>query len=91
MFRPRLVTFAFDGAPPEDTPLDIAAVRPDAVCVLDSWFTLVVHTGSHVAGWIKQVRAVPAWAGPKRGWLGPPPPPSTHTHTQHPRTASRKR
>jgi hypothetical protein len=55
MIRPRLISFTFDGSEPCALPLDIAAVPPDSVCVFDSWFTVIVHVGAHVAGWVKQV------------------------------------
>eukprot|EP00892_Ulva_mutabilis_P000729 jgi/Ulvmu1/10657/UM066_0038.1 len=54
MLRPRLLSFTFDGAEPVELPLDIAAVPVDAVVVFDSWFNVIVHTGSHVAAWVKQ-------------------------------------
>lgn len=56
MLRPRLLSFTFDGSEPAELPLDIAVVPVDAVIVFDSWFNVIVHTGSHVASWVKQVR-----------------------------------
>lgn len=56
MLRPRMWAFTFDGAEPQELPLDIAAVPADAVCFFDSWHTVVLHTGSHVASWLKQAR-----------------------------------
>jgi hypothetical protein len=55
MVRPRLTVYTCDGEPALDAALDIAAIRPDAICLFDSWYNIVIHTGSHVAGWIKQV------------------------------------
>ena len=55
MLRPRLLAFTVDGSGAQELPLDIAAVPADAVAVLDSWFTVIVHTGSHLAAWVKQV------------------------------------
>lgn len=55
MVRPRILSFAFDAEEPVELALDIAAVPADAVVVFDSWFTVIVHTGAHVASWVKQV------------------------------------
>lgn len=55
MLRPRLLAFTVDGSGPQELPLDIASIPLDAVAVLDAWFTVIVHTGSHLAAWVKQV------------------------------------
>lgn len=60
MLRPRMWAFTFDGDDPHELPLDIAAVPSDAVAFFDSWYTLLLHNGSHVASWIKQARVTPA-------------------------------
>jgi hypothetical protein len=57
MLRPRLLAFSVDGTEPRELALDIAAVPVDAVTVLDSWYHVIVHTGSHLASWVKQVCA----------------------------------
>lgn len=74
MLRPRILSFGFDAEEPVELPLDIAAVPADAVVVFDSWFTVIVHTGAHVASWVKQVRIPPPHPPSRflrllRGWL----------------------
>lgn len=61
MLRPRLLSFNVDGSGPQELPLDIAAIPVDAVAVLDSWYTVIVHTGSHLASWVKQVCSTCLW------------------------------
>lgn len=55
MVRPRLSVYTCDGEEAQDKPLDIAAIQPNAICLFDSWYNIVIHMGSHVADWVNQV------------------------------------
>jgi hypothetical protein len=56
MLQPRLWRYSCDSEVATPVRLDVDAVDPSAVMVLDSWFNVVVHTGTHVASWRRQVR-----------------------------------
>lgn len=63
MLQPQLWCYPVDGSDVHPVTLDVASINPDAVMLLDSWFNVVVHTGSHVAAWIKAgVLEDPAYA-----------------------------
>jgi protein transport protein SEC23 len=52
MIQPTLLSYTL-GAPPQPVPLDVSAITPDAVLLLDGFFVIVVHHGATVAAWRK--------------------------------------
>ncbi|CAG9464619.1 unnamed protein product [Pedinophyceae sp. YPF-701] len=52
MIQPTLLTYSFSG-PPAPALLDAAAIRPDSILLLDTWFKVVIHYGSTIAAWRK--------------------------------------
>lgn len=52
MIQPSLISYSFHSAP-EPALLDVAAVAPDRILLLDSYFTIVIFHGSTIAQWRK--------------------------------------
>lgn len=52
MIQPSLISYSFHSTP-EPALLDVAAVAPDRILLLDSYFTIVIFHGSTIAQWRK--------------------------------------
>jgi protein transport protein SEC23 len=52
MIQPTLTAYTFTGEP---TPvlLDVASIQPDCILLLDTFFMIVVHSGSTIGEWRK--------------------------------------
>lgn len=53
MIQPVLTSYVLS-APPAPVSLDSAAIRPDAILLLDSFFHIVIFHGEHIAQWRKE-------------------------------------
>jgi protein transport protein SEC23 len=53
MVQPTLFSYGFEG-PPLAVLLDVSSLSPDRILVLDTYFYVVVHTGTTVAQWRSQ-------------------------------------
>ena len=53
MIQPTLLSYSFNGAP-QPVLLDVSAITPDTILLLDSYFLIVVHRGSTIAGWHRE-------------------------------------
>ena len=52
MIQPSLMAYSFAG-PPEPVLLDVAAIAPDRILLLDAYFSVVIFHGSQCAAWRK--------------------------------------
>lgn len=52
MIQPTLLSYSFNG-PPQPVLLDVNAITPDTILLLDSYFLIVSHRGSTIAAWHK--------------------------------------
>uniref|UniRef100_A0A2P2JGQ9 Protein transport protein SEC23 n=2 Tax=Rhizophora mucronata TaxID=61149 RepID=A0A2P2JGQ9_RHIMU len=52
MIQPSLISYSFQSGP-EPVLLDVAAIAPDRILLLDSYFTLVIFHGATIAQWRK--------------------------------------
>ena len=52
MIQPTLLSYSFNG-PPQPVLLDVSAITPDTILLLDSYFLIVAHRGSTIAAWHK--------------------------------------
>mmetsp|Transcript_7204 Transcript_7204/g.26492 ORF Transcript_7204/g.26492 Transcript_7204/m.26492 type:complete len:354 (-) Transcript_7204:652-1713(-) len=52
MIQPTLLSYSFNG-PPEPALLDVSAMSPDKILLLDAYFSVVVFHGSTIAQWRK--------------------------------------
>jgi len=52
MIQPTLFSYSFHG-PPQPVLLDVSAISPDTILLLDSYFLIVSHRGSTIAAWHK--------------------------------------
>ena len=53
MIQPTLVAYSLDAPGPMPVALDVGALAPDRQLLLDSFFTVVLHTGATLAAWRK--------------------------------------
>ncbi len=53
MIQPTLLSYSFNG-PPQPVLLDVNAITPDTILLLDSYFLIVSHRGSTIAAWHKE-------------------------------------
>jgi len=53
MIQPTLHAYSFDAPQAQAVALDVGALTPERVLLLDTYFTLVVHTGATLAAWRK--------------------------------------
>lgn len=53
MIQPALLSYSFQG-PPQPVLLDVTAIRPDNILLLDTFFHVVVHHGETIATWRQQ-------------------------------------
>jgi protein transport protein SEC23 len=51
MMQPSLQRYSLESPHPEPVLLDAGSVRPDVTLLLDTYFLVLVHYGSHVAAW----------------------------------------
>ena len=53
MIQPALLSYSFQG-PPVPVLLDVTAVKPDTILLLDTFFHVVVFHGETIASWREQ-------------------------------------